>query len=78
MRLGQGCACCTVRGDLLTKIKEIAAHKRADHIVIQSHLGDDLSMLAKTFTVADSRGTTLSDVAQLESVVTVERALLRP
>ena len=76
LRLGQGCGCCTVRGDLLSKIKEIAAERGADHIVIQSAPGDDLTMLAKTFTVADSRGATLSDVAQLENMVTVVNAEL--
>ena len=71
LRLGQGCACCTVRGDLLSKVREIAAEQGAEHVVIQSAPGDDLTMLAKTFTVADSQGATLSDVAELESVATV-------
>ena len=71
VKLGQGCACCTVRGDLMTKIRRIAEEQTADHVVIQTGPGSDLSTLAKTFTVADGSGSMLSEVAQFQSLVTV-------
>jgi G3E family GTPase len=71
VRMGKGCACCTVRGDLMTKIQRIAAEKTADHIVIQATPHSDLVTLAKTFTVANEAGAVLSDVARLESIVMV-------
>ena len=71
VRLGEGCACCTVRGDLMSKIEQIAAEQSADHIVIQAAPSSDLVTLAKTFTVANAAGAVLSEVACIESLVAV-------
>lgn len=71
VRMGKGCACCTVRGDLMTKIRRIAVNQSADHIVIWAEPNSDLTTLAKTFTVADETGSVLSDVAHLEHLVMV-------
>jgi len=71
LQLGQGCSCCTVRGDLMTKIQRIAAAQNTDHIVIQAADNADLHTLAKTFTVANDRGAILSEVARIEHLVTV-------
>ena len=71
MRLGEGCACCTVRSDLMTKVQKIAEDKTADHIVIQALPQSDLRTLAKTFTVADRSGAVLSEVARIEGFVSV-------
>lgn len=71
VRLGQGCSCCTVRGDLMTKVQRIAEENSADHIVIQAAPHSDLTTLAKTFTVADDSGAVLSRLARIESLVTV-------
>jgi G3E family GTPase len=70
-RLGQGCSCCTVRSDLMTKVQKIAEEQTADHIVIQTSPQSDLRTLAKTFTVADHDGAVLSDVARIEGFVSV-------
>ena len=70
-RLGQGCGCCTVRSDLMTKIKRIASDRSADHVLVNVPPKGDLQILGKTFTVADSDGSRLADIAQLESVITV-------
>jgi G3E family GTPase len=69
--MGKGCACCTVRGDLLTKIRRIATNADADHVLIQAPAHADLVTLAKTFTVADDRGEALSSVAHLETLALV-------
>jgi len=74
VRLGQGCACCTVRGDLRSKIQRISAEQTADHVVIQASPGSDLTTLAKTFTVADGEGASLADVARIEGLVVVVNA----
>lgn len=74
VRMGEGCACCTVRSDLMTKIRRIAANQSADHIVIWTEPNSDLTTLAKTFTVADGTGSVLSDVAQLEHLVMIVHA----
>ena len=71
VRLGEGCACCTVRGDLMSKVRRIAEEDSADHVVIQTTPGGDLSTVAKTFTVADGSGAVLSDVARIQSLITV-------
>ena len=55
----------------MTKIQQIATEKSADHIVIEAPAHSDLITLAKTFTVADDKGEVLSDVAHIESLVTV-------
>lgn len=71
VQLGQGCSCCTVRGDLMAKIQKIADEKSADHILIHTSPHTDLRTVAKTFTVADDAGVLLSDVAHIHSLVTV-------
>jgi G3E family GTPase len=70
-RLGQGCSCCTVRSDLMIKIKRIAAEQSADHIVIHLAPKSDLDTLNKTFNVADADGFRLRDIARLESIITI-------
>ncbi len=71
VRLGQGCSCCTVRGDLMAKVQKIADDQSAEHILIHTMPHTDLRVLAKTFTVADDTGAVLSDVARIGSLVTV-------
>ena len=71
VRLGQGCSCCTVRGDVMTKVHRIVEDQSADHIIIQATPQSDLRMLAKTFTVPDDQGVVLADIAQIGSLVTV-------
>lgn len=71
VRLGQGCSCCTVRGDLMAKVQRIAAEQSAEHILIHATPHADLRTVAKTFTVKDDNGAVLSDLAHIESFVTV-------
>lgn len=71
VRLGEGCGCCTVRGDLLPKIRRIATESTADHVLVQAPQHTDLVTLAKTFTVADANGEVLSSVARLQTLVVV-------
>ncbi len=70
-KLGQGCSCCTVRWDILKKVRRLAEQNLADHVVIQVPPQSDLDSLSKTFTVADDNGDILVDIAQIEQVVTM-------
>jgi G3E family GTPase len=70
-RFGQGCSCCTVRTDIRTKILRIAAEQSADQVVIQTSPETDLTILAKTFTVADPAGRSLVHDARIDSLVMV-------
>ena len=74
VQVGNGCSCCFVRDDIMTKVRRITTEKSADHIVIVEEPGSDLETLAKTFTVANDSGTVLSDVAYIEGMVIVIRA----
>lgn len=69
--LGQGCSCCTVRGDLLGKIRGLAGRDDVDRVLVHAPLGDDLTVLAKTFTVADQTGSTLGETARFDGLVVV-------
>lgn len=71
VRLGEGCGCCTVRGDLLSKVRRIATDQSADHILIHANQTSDLVPLAKTFTVPDKDGYILSELASLQSLTVV-------
>ena len=44
-RYGQGCGCCTVRSDLIVKIKEIVVQDSADHILVQIPPNGDLNFV---------------------------------
>ena len=71
VQLGQGCSCCTVRADLMSKIRRVASEASADHLLVHASPHTDLKTLAKTFTVADTTGAVLSDAALLENLVAV-------
>ena len=74
-RMGQGCSCCTVRGDIMSLVRRVAADQSAQHIVIQSTADSDLKVLAKTFTIPNEKGNLLSDVARLDNVILAVDAL---
>jgi len=80
VRLGEGCACCTVRGDLLKRIRGLARDGQTDRILVHATPGDDLGVIAKTFTVADESGSALESDAWLDGLVVVAGAdeLVRP
>ncbi|HYS62502.1 MAG TPA: GTP-binding protein [Paraburkholderia sp.] len=71
VELSNGCICCTLRDDLLIEIKRLAAEKRFDAILIESTGVAEPMPIAETFTFVDDDGTSLSDVARLDTMVTV-------
>lgn len=71
VELSNGCICCTLRDDLRVEIKRLAAEQRFDAILIESTGVAEPMPIAETFTFVDDEGTSLSDVARLDTMVTV-------
>ncbi len=71
VELSNGCICCTLREDLLIEISQLAAERRFDYLVIESTGISEPLPVAETFTFRNADGVSLSDVAQLDTMVTV-------
>ena len=71
VEMTNGCICCTLRDDLMTEVGRLAAEKRFDYLLIESTgIGEPLPV-ATTFEYRDENGVSLSDVARLDTMVTV-------
>lgn len=75
IEMSNGCICCTLREDLLVEINRLANEKRFDYLVIESTGISEPLPVAETFTFRDENGISLSDVAQLDTMVTVVDAV---
>ena len=71
VEMSNGCICCTLRDDLLVEIRRLAGEQRFDAILIESTGIAEPMPIAETFTFVDDDGTSLSDVARLDTMVTV-------
>ena len=71
VEMSNGCICCTLREDLLLEITELAKTGKYDYLVIESTGIAEPLPVAETFTFADEDGNSLSDVARLDTMVTV-------
>lgn len=71
VEMSNGCICCTLREDLLIEISRLARTGRFDYLLIESTgIGEPLPV-AETFTFRDENGHSLSDIARLDTMVTV-------
>ncbi|OYX12752.1 MAG: 4-hydroxytetrahydrobiopterin dehydratase, partial [Rhizobiales bacterium 32-66-8] len=71
VELTNGCICCTLRGDLLAEVKRLAADGRYEALVIESTGIAEPLPVAATFEFRDEQGFSLSDLARLDTMVTV-------
>lgn len=71
VEMSNGCICCTLREDLLIEVGRLASEGRFDYLLIESTGISEPLPVAETFTFADENGKSLSDVAQLDTMVTV-------
>jgi G3E family GTPase len=71
VEMSNGCICCTLRDDLLSEIKRLAGERRFDAILIESTGIAEPMPIAEIFTFVDDDGVSLSDVARLDTMVTV-------
>lgn len=75
VEMSNGCICCTLREDLLLEVRRLASEGRFDYLLIESTGISEPLPVAETFTFADEDGISLSDVATLDTMVTVVDAV---
>jgi G3E family GTPase len=75
IEMSNGCICCTLRDDLLAEVRRLAGEGRFDYLLIESTGISEPLPLAATFEFRDEAGESLSDVARLDTMVTVVDAV---
>lgn len=71
VEMSNGCICCTLREDLLGEVSRLAAEKKFDYLLIESTGISEPMPVAETFTFTDENGKSLSDIARIDTMVTV-------
>lgn len=71
IEMSNGCICCTLREDLLEEVARLAGEGRFDYLLIESTGISEPLPVAETFTFRDEQGRSLSDLARLDTMVTV-------
>ena len=71
VEMSNGCICCTLREDLLMQVRELAKENKFDYLLIESTGISEPLPVASTFEFRDENGNSLSDVSQLDTMVTV-------
>lgn len=75
VEMSNGCICCTLRDDLLEEVKRLAGEGRFDYLLIESTGISEPLPVAATFEFRDENGVSLSDIARLDTMVTVVDAV---
>ncbi|SAM35458.1 GTP-binding protein [Pseudomonas sp. 1 R 17] len=71
IEMSNGCICCTLRADLLEQISMLARQQRFDYLLIESTGISEPMPVAETFAFLDADGFSLSELARLDTLVTV-------
>jgi len=75
VEMSNGCICCTLREDLLIEVAQLAKDGRFDYLLIESTGIAEPLPIAETFTFRDENDVSLSDIARLDTMVTVVDAV---
>lgn len=75
VEMSNGCICCTLRDDLLKEVRTLSEEGRFDYLLIESTGISEPLPVAATFDFRDEEGQSLSDVARLDTMVTVVDAV---
>jgi G3E family GTPase len=71
VELSNGCICCTLRADLLEQVSQLARAQRFDYLLIESTGISEPMPVAETFAFLNTAGFSLSELARLDTLVTV-------
>lgn len=71
IEMSNGCICCTLRGDLLEQICDLARQGKFDYLLIEATGISEPMPIAETFAFLDRNGFSLSELARLDTLVTV-------
>ncbi len=75
VEMTNGCICCTLREDLLVEVARLAKEGHFDYLLIESSGISEPMPVAATFLFEDEEGQSLSEVAELDTMVTLVDAL---
>jgi G3E family GTPase len=71
VEMSNGCICCTLREDLMAEVAKLAREGRFDALLIESTGISEPMPVAATFDFRTEQGFSLSDLARLDTMVTV-------
>jgi G3E family GTPase len=71
VEMTNGCICCTLRDDLLAEVRRLGEEGHFDYLLIEGTGIAEPLPIASTFSFRDENGESLSDIARLDTMVTV-------